>query len=79
MDIIEEFVVPVLCIVAVVLVLVIAPVFGLAFWLDSVSCKAQANKMGVPSSYTLTERCMIQIDGQWIPGSSYRYIGNLED
>jgi hypothetical protein len=78
MDIIEEFVLPMLAVMAFIITIIVA-LFGLGLWFDSISCHAQADRMGVPSTFNFTESCMIQVDGQWIPGSSYRYIGNLED
>ena len=45
--------------------------FMIAFAIESMSCKAIGERMGVPYDYSLFSGCMIEVNGHWIPLESY--------
>lgn len=64
-----EVIVPV-----VILILILACLFGGNIALDSYACHQKGAQMNYPAHYSVITGCMIQVEnGRWIPVESYYF------
>ncbi len=45
-----------------------------ALWFRYAQCHNRAEMMGFDAEWGITTKCMIKVDGQWLPMSRYRVI-----
>lgn len=62
-------------VVIVGLAAILTPLLGFAAWVDSASCSAKAEVMGVRHQWGVMTDCMVEFaPGKWAPLKSYRTI-----
>ena len=66
-------IIPILAIVGLAAALIVA-VVGATVVVQSTSCRAKAEAMGVNWSYDVWQECMIVVDGKNVPLSAYQVV-----
>lgn len=74
-DDLKDFFVEVMLPIIGISIVVLGPIFALAFWADSASCHSQWRQSGFKTSWGPIQGCLISKDGRaWIPAENYRAV-----